>query len=289
MVAVVAHHLHVARVARVAGDDDAVAAVARGLRPLGRERVVEAGDVLEDDRAARRRRCLAPRSASPRSCPSSTTPKPRSIFSGAGCRSWTSRSSSISTPRPAASALTVPPHANDSTPGIKQQRRRVERLAEAHRVEQHRRLRVGRVVDDLHHAQRVDVLARAGEHERQEVVRPAGIDARREARHAGVAHASSSGRAHLGLDVRREHERHDRARHDVLARRRDARHVGDRFGRSQVGGRGVARRSRRRARAARRRRSSRARRADRCRRARPRPCPALSALCTHSPTSSRSG
>ena len=86
--------------------------------------------------------------------PSSITPKPRSIFSGAGRRSCTSRNSSISTPRPAASTFTTPPHANDSTPGIKQQRLGVERLAEAHRVEQHRRLLVVRVVDDLHHAQR---------------------------------------------------------------------------------------------------------------------------------------
>src|ERR1700730_3863642 len=49
VVAVGSHHLQVARVARTAGDDDAVAAVPLGLRPLGRDRVVETGDVLDHD------------------------------------------------------------------------------------------------------------------------------------------------------------------------------------------------------------------------------------------------
>ena len=159
---------------------------------------------------------------------------------GAGWRSCTSRSSSISTPRPAASTFTTPPHASDSTPGQQQQRLRVERLAEAHRVEQHGRLRVGRVVHDLHHAHLVDVLARAGEHERQQVVRPTRVDARREARRVARAARGFERLAHAGRDVRRVDHRHDRARHDVLARREDALEVLHRLAGPQVGGRGVA-------------------------------------------------
>jgi hypothetical protein len=102
-----------------------------------------------------------------------------------------------------------------------------------------RRLRVRGVVDDLHHADRLDILALAGEDERQQVVRPARIDAGREARDARVGARILERPAHVVGDVGRVDERDDRARHDVLARRGDARHVRDRLGRAQVRGRGV--------------------------------------------------
>ena len=98
----------------------------------------------------------------------------------------------------------MPPHANDSTPGIKSSGVASSGLAEAHRVEQHGRLRVRRVVDDLHHAQlrrrtRTVPVSTSGS---RSFAQP-GIDARREARHAGGRARVFERRAHLRVDVRR--------------------------------------------------------------------------------------
>ena len=70
----------------------------------------------------------------------------------------------------------------------------VERLTEAHRVEEHLRLHVGGVVEVLLDADRVDALGEPGDHERQQVVREAGVDARGEAGGAALlARAPAAG------------------------------------------------------------------------------------------------
>ena len=117
----------------------------------------------------------------------------------------------------------------------------VERLAEAHRLEQHLRLVVGRVVDDLEDADLVPALAEArrATSGRTSLAKPGSMPEVKNdvppARHAVLELV-----AHLREERLRVHERHDRARHDVLARGEDAADVLDRLEGPQVGGRGVA-------------------------------------------------
>jgi hypothetical protein len=134
---------------------------------------------------------------------------------------------------------------DDGTPGkgedagYEQQRRVVEGLGEAHRVEEHGRLVVRGVVEDLHDAHGVDPLAGAEQHDGQRIVREAGVDAGREARRPTL----SARRLEALDDVRRrpgrEDERHDRGRHHVLPRLENPAEIGDGFGQAHVGGRGV--------------------------------------------------
>ena len=93
--------------------------------------------------------------------PSSITPKPRSIFVGRG-PAFVDLDELVDL-----DAEPVGQHLDHAAPRERQhardqqQRLGVERLAEAHRLEQHRRLLVVLVVHDLHDAQLLDVLARA--------------------------------------------------------------------------------------------------------------------------------
>ena len=183
VVAVVAHHLDVARVARVAGDDHAVATVTGGLRPLGCELVGEPGDVLEDDL----------RLPVDDSLHLETHRRGGSRFDDteAEIDALLGRSPLVHLAQlldldaePGGEHLHRPAPCEREHTWEQQQRFRVERLAEAHRLEEHLGLRVGRVVDDLHHPQRIDVLAVPREREREQIVRPTRVDARREARHA---------------------------------------------------------------------------------------------------------
>jgi hypothetical protein len=61
-----------------------------------------------------------------------------------------------------------------------QERRIVHVLAETHRFEEHLRLIIRRIVDDLDDAHLLPVAAEAGEREREQVVAEPGIDARGE-------------------------------------------------------------------------------------------------------------
>ena len=117
--------------------------------------------------------------------------------------------------------------------GQEQQRLGVERLAEAHGVEQHLGLVVGRVVEDLHDPDAADPLAHAGEQDRQEVVGEAGIDAVEEAAGAALLAGRLQRLDQRRIGRRRVEELHERARHHVGSARQDAGDVGHRLGRAR--------------------------------------------------------
>ena len=80
---------------------------------------------------------------------------------------------------------------------------------------------------------------RPGEHQRQDVVREAGVDARREERRLALRARLFELRRHALAERARMHEPDHRARHHVLARREDARDVLHRVEGTPVGGGGV--------------------------------------------------
>jgi hypothetical protein len=123
--------------------------------------------------------------------------------------------------------------------GLEDQRELVERLPESHDVEEHVRLEIRRVVEDLHDPHGVDTLASAQERERDEVVGEARIDAGGETRGAA---RFARGLEWLGVAPwrrRRVHERDDRCGDDVGARFEDAGHVAHSVVGTQIAGRGV--------------------------------------------------
>ena len=113
--------------------------------------------------------------------------------------------------------------------GRQDERHLVDRLAEAHDVEQHLGLVVGGVVEDLHAAHLVDALADAGQHERQPVVGEAGVDAVDPQRHAALLGRGRPTPRYIVLahGAPRVLEEHGAGRHDVDARPQEPLEVGD--------------------------------------------------------------
>ncbi len=140
VVTVVAHHLDVAGVARIPGHDDPVAAVPDGLGPIRRQAVVEAGHVLEDDpgltvddalhlEAHRGRRPLL----------DDAEPEVERLFGRQPLVHLAQLVDLHPEPRGQHLHRATPREREDA--GDEQQWCCVERLPEAHRVEEHRRLR----------------------------------------------------------------------------------------------------------------------------------------------------
>ena len=125
---------------------------------------------------------------------------------------------------------------------MQQHRDVVERLAESHHVEHHGGAVVGGVVDDLHAADLLDALTRAGQRQRKQVVGEAGIDAVDEqARIAFPRSIFDRGEQLVWEDLPRVLQEHRAAADDVDAGGQDAPIVLERVGQPVVGHRGVDR------------------------------------------------
>jgi hypothetical protein len=124
--------------------------------------------------------------------------------------------------------------------GREQERRRVHRLAEAHRLEQDLRLVVRRVVDDLLDADLLPAPGQAREDERQHVVREARVDARGEERRATRRARVGEAIAHLGKNECGWTSGTTELDTTFLPAARMRTDVLDGFERAEVGGRGVA-------------------------------------------------
>src|SRR5262249_1097483 len=124
--------------------------------------------------------------------------------------------------------------------GGEEERGVVERLPEAHRLEEDLGLIIGGVVDDLEDADLFPPLAEPGEHERQEVVREPRIDTRGEEGGAALAAGVGQPVADLGKEGTRVNERDDRARDHVLSRGEDPADVLERLKGAEIRRRRVA-------------------------------------------------
>ncbi len=238
MVAVLALEVELAVEPGVSVDVDAIPALTRKRGPVGCNLLVDARDVLEHDPRLPADDALD-LEAHARGGPRCDRAERGRVLAGGGHALVHLADVVELDPQPGGEdGHRAAPREADHT-RLQDQRELVERLPEAHDVEQHVGLEIRRVVEDLHHPHRVDTLARAEERERDEIVGEAGVDARREARDiTGLARALEQ----LRVPPRRGrwvHERDHGRRDDVRARLEDAGHVGDRVVGAQVTGRRV--------------------------------------------------